>query len=144
MAMTMHIDIVSAEAEIYSGVATMVFAPAEMGEVGISARHAPLITRLKPGEVRVQSDKGDELSFYVSGGMLEIQPHVITVLADTAARAEDIDEKAALAAKDAAEKAMADEGDSITHEQAVSQLQEAVAQLKVLQQMKKLKHGGFK
>ena len=80
MAMTLHVDIVSAEAEIFSGTATMVYAPAEMGEVGIAPRHAPLLTRLKPGEVRVQTQEGEELSFFVSGGMLEIQPHVVTVM----------------------------------------------------------------
>ena len=84
MAMTLHVDIVSAEAEIYSGTATMVFAPAEMGEVGIAPRHAPMLTRLNPGEVRVQSQEGTEQSFFVSGGMLEVQPHIVTVLADTA------------------------------------------------------------
>ena len=108
MAMTLHVDIVSAEAEIFSGTATMVFAPAEMGEVGIAPRHAPLLTRLKPGEVRVQTQEGDELSFFVSGGMLEVQPHVITVLADTAIRADDLDEAQALEAKERAEKMLAD------------------------------------
>jgi F-type H+-transporting ATPase subunit epsilon len=84
MAMTLHVDIVSAEAEIFSGTVTMVFAPAEMGEVGIAPRHAPLLTRLKPGEIRIQQADGAEQSFFVSGGMLEVQPHVVTVLADTA------------------------------------------------------------
>ena len=96
MAMTIHVDIVSAEAAISSGSATMVFAPAEMGEVGIAPRHTPMLTRLKPGEVRVQTDDGKEQSFYVSGGMLEVQPHVVTVLSDTALRAKDLDEAAAL------------------------------------------------
>ena len=91
MAMTLHVDIVSAEAEIFSGTANMVFAPAEMGEVGIAPRHAPLLTRLKPGEVRVQVEGQEEQFFYVSGGMLEVQPHVVTVLADVALRARDID-----------------------------------------------------
>jgi F-type H+-transporting ATPase subunit epsilon len=107
MAMTLHVDIVSAEAEIFSGTATMVFAPAEMGEVGIAPRHAPLLTRLKPGEVRVQSQDGKEQSFFVSGGMLEVQPHIITVLADTAIRAADIDEAHAMEAKTRAEKLLA-------------------------------------
>ena len=82
--MTLHVDIVSAEAEVFSGTATMVFAPAEMGEVGIAPRHTPLLTRLKPGEIRVQTQEGEEQSFFVSGGMLEVQPHIVTVLADTA------------------------------------------------------------
>ena len=86
MAMTLHLDIVSAETEIYSGPAEMVFAPAIMGEVGITPRHAPLLTRLRPGEVRVRVPDGEEQSFYVSGGILEIQPHVVTVLSDTALR----------------------------------------------------------
>src|SRR5512134_3127553 len=103
MAMTLHVDIVSAEAEIFSGTVTMVFAPAEMGEVGIAPRHAPLLTRLKPGEIRVQQADGSEQSFFVSGGMLEVQPHVVTVLADTAIRAHDLDEAAAIQAKERAE-----------------------------------------
>ena len=96
MAMTIHVDIVSAEAEIFSGQANMVFAPAEMGEVGIAPRHTPMLTRLKPGEVRLQMEGKDEQFFYVSGGMLEVQPHVVTVLADTAMRAKDIDEAAVI------------------------------------------------
>jgi F-type H+-transporting ATPase subunit epsilon len=91
MAMTMHVDIVSAEQEIYSGTAEMVFAPLITGQVGILPRHAPLIARMKPGEVRVRTAT-EELDFYVSGGMLEVQPHVVTVLADTATRARDLDE----------------------------------------------------
>src|SRR5210317_1402207 len=106
MAMTLHVDIVSAEAEIFSGPATMIFAPAEMGEVGISPRHAPMVTRLKPGEVRVQTQEGGEQHVYVSGGILEVQPHKVTVLADTATRAADLDEAAAIEAKERAEKAM--------------------------------------
>ena len=96
MAMTMHVDIVSAEAEIYSGRATMVFAPAVMGEVGIMPRHTPLLTKIRPGEVRIRTEGGAEESFYVSGGMLEVQPHVVPILADTAARAKDLDEAKAL------------------------------------------------
>src|SRR3569832_1300247 len=90
MAMTMHVDIVSAEAEIYSGRATMVFAPAVMGKISILPRHTPLLTKIRPGEVRIRTEGGTEESFYVSGGMLEVQPHVVTILADTAARAEAI------------------------------------------------------
>ena len=96
MAMTIHVDIVSAEGEIHSGVASMVYAPAEMGEVGISPRHSPMITRLTPGDVRVESEPAGAIEhYYVSGGMLEVQPHVVTILADTAIRAHDLDEAAA-------------------------------------------------
>ena len=99
MANTIHIDIVSAEGELHSGEATMIFAPASGGEIGIAPRHAPLLTTLKPGEVRVQTEGGEELLFWVGGGALEVQPHKVTVLADTASRAKDLDEAAALAAK---------------------------------------------
>ena len=88
MAMTVHVDIVSAEGAIHSGLAEMVFAPGKMGELGIAPRHSPLITQLKPGDVRVQAKQGEMMHFYVSGGMLEVQPDVVTVLADTAIRAE--------------------------------------------------------
>src|SRR3989338_3951319 len=105
MALTLHVDIVSAEKEIYSGAAEMVFAPLVTGEVGILPRQAPLLARMKPGEVRVRSG-GEELLFYVSGGLLEVQPHTVTVLADSAARGRDLDEAAALLAKERAEDAM--------------------------------------
>ena len=103
---TIHVDIVSAEGEIFSGEASMVFAPAVMGDIGIAPRHAPLLTTLRPGEVRVQTPDGEEQFFYVSGGAIEIQPHLVTVLADTALRAKDIDEAAALQAKQRAEEAL--------------------------------------
>ena len=103
---TIHVDIVSAEGEIFSGEASMVFAPAVMGDIGIAPRHAPLLTTLKPGEVRVQTPAGEEQFFYVSGGAIEIQPHLVTVLADTALRAKDLDEAAALQAKQRAEEAL--------------------------------------
>lgn len=136
MAMTLHVDIVSAEKAIYSGTAEMVFAPAEMGEVGIAPRHTPLLTRLKPGEVRVR--KGDEeLFFFVSGGILEIQPHVITVLADTAVRAKDLDEAAALKAKESAEKALADKQSDMDYAKAQAELAEAVAQLRTIEKLRK-------
>ena len=106
MAMTIHVDIVSAENEIWSGPATMVFAPGAMGELGIAPRHTPLLTHLKAGEVRVEDDKGEQESFFISGGILEIQPHVVTVLSDTAIRAEDLDEAAAIEAKQRAEDAL--------------------------------------
>jgi len=132
MSMTIHIHIVSAETEIFSGTANMVFAPAEMGEVGIAPRHTPLLTRLKPGEVRVQMDGQDEQFFYVSGGILEIQPHVVTVLADTAIRATDLDEAAAIRAKERAERAMDDRQSDFDYAKAQAELAEAVAQLRTI------------
>ncbi len=136
MGMTMHVDIVSAEAEIFSGTASMVFAPAEMGEVGIAPRHTQLLTRLKPGEVRVQDDKGEEQIFYVSGGILEVQPHMVTVLSDTAVRAKDLDEAAALKAKEQAEKALADNQSDIDYAKAQAELAEAMAQLRAIQHLR--------
>jgi len=136
MAMTLHVDIVSAEDEIFSGTATMVFAPAEMGEVGIAPRHTPLLTRLKPGEVRVQTQEGEELSFFVSGGMLEIQPHVVTVLSDTAIRADDLDEAQALEAKARAEKLLADRSADIDYAKAQSELAQSMAQLAAIKKLR--------
>jgi F-type H+-transporting ATPase subunit epsilon len=103
---TIQVDIVSAEGEIHTGEAAMVFAPASMGEVGIAPRHAPMLTTLKPGEVRVQDAEGKETAFYITGGMLEVQPSRVMILADTALRGEQLDEAAALAAQQAAEKAL--------------------------------------
>lgn len=139
MAMTMHVNIVSAEQEIYSGTVTQVFAPAEMGEVGVLPRHAPMLSTLKPGVVRVISQEGDEQSFYVSGGILEIQPHVVTILSDTALRAADIDESAALAAKERAEVAMKDKASDMDYAKAKSELIEAVAQIEALKKLRKKK-----
>lgn len=136
MAMTLHVDIVSAEAEIFSGTVTMVFAPAEMGEVGITPRHAPLLTRLKPGEVRVQQADGTEQSFFVSGGMLEVQPHVVTVLSDTAIRAHDLDEVAAVQAKERAEHILADKHASIDYAKAQAELAQSIAQLRAIQKLR--------
>ena len=141
MAMTLHVDIVSAEAEIFSGAAEIVFAPAEMGEVGIAPRHAPLITRLKPGQVEVVQPDGQRLSFYVSGGILEVQPQVVTVLADTALRAADIDEAAALKAKQEAQDMLSNRTDMLELAQAQAQLAQAIAQLQALERLRKqLKH----
>ena len=137
MTMTVHVDIVSAEKEIFSGLAEMVFAPAELGEVGISPRHAPLISRLKPGEVRVKVNDKEIYPFYVSGGMLEIQPHLVTILADTAIRAKDIDEAAALEAKARAEEALVDKSGKIDFAVAQAQLQDAVMQLRTLDRLRK-------
>jgi len=137
MAMTVHVDIVSAETEIFSGLAEMVFAPAEMGEVGIAPQHTPLMTRLKPGEVRLKLPNNEEQFFYVSGGMLEVQPHVVTVLADTALRAKDIDEAAALKAKESAEKALTDKKSDIDIAEAQAELLQAVAQLRAIEHLRK-------
>lgn len=137
MTMTIHVDIVSAEREIYSGLAEMVFAPAALGEVGIAPRHAQMITRLNPGEVRVKINDNEEEHFYVSGGMLEVQPHVVTVLADTAMRAKDIDEAAAEAAKLRAEEALADKSGKIDYAKAQAELAEAVMQLRTLNRLRK-------
>ncbi len=134
--MTLHVDIVSAEAEIFSGTATMVFAPAEMGEVGIAPRHTPLLTRLKPGEVRVQTQEGDELSFFVSGGMLEVQPHIVTILSDTAIRADDLDEAQALEAKERAEKMLADKTADIDYARAQAELVQSMAQLAAIKKLR--------
>jgi F-type H+-transporting ATPase subunit epsilon len=136
MAMTLHVDIVSAEAEIFSGTATMVFAPAEMGEVGVAPRHAPLVTRLKPGEVRVQTQEGEELSFFVSGGLLEVQPHVVTVLADTAIRADDLDEAQAQEAKARAEKMLSDKTADIDYAKAQAELAQSIAQLAAIKKLR--------
>ena len=133
----MHVDIVSAEAEIFSGTATMVFAPAEMGEDGIAPRHAPMLTKLKPGEVRVQTQEGEEQTFFVSGGLLEVQPHVVTVLADTAVRADDLDQAAAQRAKEEAERALADRTGEVEIAEAQARLAEAAAQLRALEQLRK-------
>jgi len=136
MASTIHVDIVSAEREIFSGEADMVFAPAAMGELGIAPRHAPLLTRMKPGTVRVQH-AGEEHVFYVSGGILEIQPHNVTVLSDTAERAADIDEAAAEAAIRRAEEALANQSEDLDVARAQSEMLENAARLKTLQQLRK-------
>ena len=135
--MTVHVDIVSAEKEIFSGLAEMIFAPAEMGELGISPRHAPLITKLNPGEVRVKVSESESYPFYISGGLLEVQPHLVTILADTAVRAADIDEAAVLEAKAKAEEALSDKSGKIDFASAESQLQQAVMQLRTLDRLRK-------
>ncbi|MES9833452.1 MAG: F0F1 ATP synthase subunit epsilon [Candidatus Thiodiazotropha sp. LLP2] len=142
MAMTIHVDIVSAEGEIFSGIAEMVYAPAVMGEVGIAPRHTPMVTQLKPGEIRVDTGSGKDMQhFYVSGGILEVQPHVITVLADTAIRAADLDEAAAQEAKRRAEEAMSDRSAEFEYAKAQSELAEAVAQLRAIERIRKGKRG---
>jgi F-type H+-transporting ATPase subunit epsilon len=137
MANTIHIDIVSAEGQIFSGEASMVFVPGSLGELGIAPRHAPLLTTLTAGEVRVQTEGQEEQSFYVGGGALEIQPHLVTVLADTAARARDLDEAAALAAKQRAEDAVRDRKDKVEIAEAQAELARAVAQLRAIERLRK-------
>ena len=137
MAHTIHVDIVSAEGEIFSGDASMVFVPGSQGELGIAPRHAPLLTTLKAGEVRVQTEGRDEQSFYVGGGALEVQPHLVTVLADTAARAHDLDEAAALEAKQRAEEAMRGRADKMDIAEAQAELARAVAQLRAIERLRK-------
>jgi F-type H+-transporting ATPase subunit epsilon len=137
MAHTIHVDIVSAEGQIFSGEASMVFVPGSQGELGIAPRHAPLLTTLKAGEVRVQADGQEEQSFYVGGGSLEIQPNLVTVLADTAARARDLDEAAALAAKQRAEDAVRERTDKLDIAEAQAELLRAVAQLRAIERLRK-------
>ena len=132
---TMHVDIVSAEGEIFSGEAAMVFAPAAMGDVGIAPRHAPLLTNLRPGDLRVATPDGDELFFYVTGGVLEVQPHLVTVLADSAMHGDELDEEAARVAKDAAEQQLA-AADKKGLEHARLQLVEAAARYRAVQKLK--------
>jgi len=137
MAMTMHLDIVSAEKEIFSGRAEIVIAPAVMGEVGIHARHTPMLTPLKPGEVKITKQGGEEEFIYVSGGMMEVQPSTVTILSDTAVRAQDLDEAAALQAKQAAEEAIKDREGNIDLAEAQVKLLEAIAQLRMIEHFRK-------
>jgi len=137
MAMSIHVDIVSAEREVFSGLAEMVFAPAIMGEIGIAPRHTPLVTRLAPGEVRVQLPNGEELAFFVSGGMLEIQPHVVTVLSDTAIRAEDLDEAAVLKAKEEVERRLHDHDAEVEFASALAEGAELAAQLQTIHRLRR-------
>ena len=139
MAMTMHVNIVSAENEIYSGTVTEVYAPAEAGEVGIMPRHTQMLSTLKPGVVRIVTQEGTEESFYVSGGILEVQPHVVTVLSDTALRATDINESAAIEARTRAETAMKDRASDMDYAKAKSELIEAVAQIEALKKIRRKK-----
>ena len=141
MATTIRCDIVSAEAEIFTGEATMIVATGEMGELGIAPRHAPLITRLKPGKVVVTTAGGEQLDFAISGGILEVQPQVVTVLADTAIRADEIDEASVRAAKEEAERILAHRGEAMEVAEAQQRLAEVSAQLQALERLRKnLKH----
>ena len=138
MATTLHVDIVSAEADIFSGLAEMVIAPAVQGEVGILPHHAPYLTPLSEGAIRLKIDNNQEESFYISGGMLEVQPHKVTVLSDTALRAHDIDETAALEAKQRAEKLLSDKQTTFNHATAQAELAEAMLQLRAIDKLRKI------
>ncbi len=141
MTMTVHVDVVSAEEQIFSGLAEFVVVPGEMGELGIYPRHTALLTRIKPGAVRIKRpDQEQEELVYVSGGMLEIQPNVVTILADTAIRGADLDEARALEAKQAAEEAMKNRTSDIDYAAAQAELAEAIAQLRAIQQLRKHTH----
>lgn len=137
MAMTIHCDIVSAEQEIFSGLAELVVATGSLGELGINYGHAPLLTDLKPGPIRVITQDGSEEVYYVSGGFLEVQPGIVSVLADTALRAEDMDEAAALEAQQQAEQDMANQSADFDYSRAATQLAEATARLRTIQQVRK-------
>lgn len=137
MAITTHLDIVSAEKEIFSGIVEMVVATAELGEVGIVPGHAPMLTLLKPGEVRVTLPGGNHEVYYISGGMLEVQPRYVTVLADDVERAADLDEAAAIAAKEQAEKAIANKNAELDYSTAAAELARAVAQIRAIQKVRK-------
>lgn len=140
MAMTIHVDVVSAEQAIFSGVAEFVAVPAEMGELGIYPRHTPLITRLKPGSVRMKiPNQAEEELLYVSGGILEVQPNVVTILSDTAIRGRDLDETKAMEAKQRAEDAMINRAAAMDYAKAQSELAEAVAQLHAIQKFRKIR-----
>ncbi|HQC73562.1 MAG TPA: F0F1 ATP synthase subunit epsilon, partial [Candidatus Competibacteraceae bacterium] len=125
--------------ELFSGAAEMVSAPGEMGELGILPRHSQLLTRLKPGQVRVQLQGGEEQLFYVSGGLLEVQPHLVTILTDTAERARDLDEAAAQAAKQRAEQVIANSRGEFEYARAKAELAEAIAQLQTIEKLRKLR-----
>ena len=133
---TIEVDIVSAEGEIHSGTASMVFAPAKMGEVGIAPRHPPMLSPLNPGEVRVQDADGKEESFYITGGLLEVQPHAVVVLADTALRTDQLDEATALAAQQEAEQAMEGTMTETDLARAEAELAEARARYRAAQKLK--------
>ncbi|OUM07645.1 F0F1 ATP synthase subunit epsilon [Pseudomonas syringae] len=141
MAMTVHCDIVSAEGEIFSGLVEMVIAHGNLGDIGIAPGHAPLITNLKPGPIRLIKQGGEAEVFYISGGFLEVQPNMVKVLADTVQRAADLDEASAQAAVSAAEKALNEKGADFDYGSATARLAEAAAQLRTVQQIRK-KFGG--
>jgi F-type H+-transporting ATPase subunit epsilon len=137
MANTIQVDIVSAEEQIFSGEAYMVYAPAVMGEVGIAPRHTPLISPLKPGEIRLDMGDGKEEFFFISGGILEVQPHLVTILSDTAIRADDLDEAAAIEAQKRAEEALADQQGDLDVAKAKAELLAAAAQIAAIKKLRK-------
>ena len=137
---TFHVDIVSVGEAIYSGPAEFLVAPAEAGEVGIYPQHTPMLTRIKPGTVRIKAPLHEEELIYVSGGMLEVQPDVVTILADTAVRGADLDEAKAAEAKKHAEAAIKDRSSTIDYARAQAELSEAVAQLAAIARLKKRGH----
>lgn len=138
MAMTIHVDIVSAEEALYSGSAEVVIAPGERGELGIHPRHTPLLTTLRPGTVRMKlPDQAEEMMIYVSGGILEVQPHVVTILSDTAIRGGDLDEAKALEAKRAAEDAMKNRAATLDYAKAQLELAQAIAQLATIEKLRR-------
>ena len=137
MAMTMHCDIVSAEKEIFSGRVTMLVATGTLGELGIMPGHAPLLTGIRPGPVRLSFDNGEEEVFFASGGYLEVQPAVVTVLADTALRADDIDEAATVTAREQAERAISDHAADFNFSLATAQLADAAARQRTVEELKK-------
>ena len=139
MSMTMHLDVVSAEKELFSGTINAVFAPAQMGDVGIYPRHTPLVTGLRPGELKIEIDGHEDQYLYVSGGILEVQPHVVTVLSDTAIRAEDLDEAKALEAKQRAEEALKDQKGDFDAAKAQAELIRAAEQLRMIERMRKIR-----
>ncbi len=140
MAMTVHVDIVSAEGSLFSGQGEMIYAPAVMGEIGIAPRHAPLVSRLKPGDVRVDPGQGKPMEhFYVSGGIIEVQPFRVTIMADTGIRAADLDELAAKEAKKRAEDALVNKSSKMEVAKAQAELVEAMAQLRAIEKLRKQK-----
>jgi F-type H+-transporting ATPase subunit epsilon len=140
MAMTIHVDVVSAEEMIFSGLAQFVVLPGEAGELGIMPGHMPLMTRIKPGAVRVQTQEGKEELIFVAGGLLEVQPGLVTVLADTAIRGTDLDQAKAMEAKKLAEEAMVNRGSEMDYARAQVELAEAIAQLAAIDRLRKQRH----
>lgn len=136
MGISVHCDIVSAEEEIFSGLVEMIIAAGSEGDLGVAPGHTPLLTSLNPGPIKIIKQGGEEEVFYVSGGFLEVQPNVVTILSDTAQRAADMDEAAALEAKKAAEKALTNKSGELDYSKAAAELAEAVAQLRTIQQLR--------